>query len=188
MTVELDEAHVYKRKYNVGRILKHQDFWLFGGVCRETKDVFSVIIEKRGKRTLLSLIKRFVAKGTNISTDMWPAYSSIPHDLAEKEYTHASVNHSKNFISPENPDYHTQSIERHWRIERGYIPKTSAVDNLESYNFLYLYAMIFEWNKKHPGHRFDLFCRHISLVYPGFWVDGLDIKPYEEAEISSDND
>jgi IS1 family transposase len=187
-TVELDEAYVCKRKYNRGRILQHQDVWLFGGVCRETKDVFSVIVDKRDKHTLHRLIERFVAKGTNIFTDMWSSYKTIPQDLAHMEYAHAEVNHSKNFLNPNDPDCHTQTIERNWRTERGYIPKTSTVYNLESYNFLYLYAMKFEWDDKHPGRRFDLFCSHISRVYPGFWIDGLDIKPYEDAVIRSDSD
>jgi IS1 family transposase len=186
MTVELDEAYVCKRKYNRGRILQHQDIRLFGGICRETKDVFSVVVEKRDKRTLRRLIERFVAKGTNIFTDMWNSYKTIPQDLAHMEYTHAAVNHSKNFLDPDNPDCNTQTIERNWRTERSYIPKASTEDNSESYNYLYLYAMKFEWNKKHPGHRFDLFCSHIRRVYPGFWNDGLEIKPNEGAIISSD--
>jgi hypothetical protein len=43
-------------------------------------------------------------------------------------------------------------------------------------------------NKDKPGEIEFRCISHISRVYPGFWIDGLDIKPYEDAVIRSDSD
>lgn len=42
--VEIDESHLWKRKYQRGRILANQDIWIFGGVCRESKEAFMTLV------------------------------------------------------------------------------------------------------------------------------------------------
>ena len=51
-------------------------------------------IEKRQK-TLFPIIKKFIREGTIIYSDCWAAYS----DLNPQGYTHATVNHSENFVN-----------------------------------------------------------------------------------------
>ena len=36
--MEIDESKFGRRKYNVGRLVEGQ--WVFGGICRETKEFF----------------------------------------------------------------------------------------------------------------------------------------------------
>ena len=55
--VEIDESKFGKRKYNVGRLVEGQ--WVFGGVCRETRDCFMVPVEKRDRDTLLHIKTAF---------------------------------------------------------------------------------------------------------------------------------
>lgn len=50
--------------------------------------------------------------GTRIITDGWSSYKALGKN---PNYTHASVNHSYNFVSPDDPTVHTQNIERMWR-------------------------------------------------------------------------
>ncbi|KAK3889927.1 hypothetical protein Pcinc_006081 [Petrolisthes cinctipes] len=55
MIVEIDEGKFGKRKYNVSRIVEGQ--WVFGGICRQTRSFFMVLVPSRDKDTLLAVIK-----------------------------------------------------------------------------------------------------------------------------------
>lgn len=46
-TVEIDEGKFRKRKFNVGGVTESQ--WMFGGVCRVTKDFFSYPLRKEAR-------------------------------------------------------------------------------------------------------------------------------------------
>jgi len=41
--VEIDESMFVRRKSNVGRLVREQ--WVFGGICRETKECFIVSVQ-----------------------------------------------------------------------------------------------------------------------------------------------
>ena len=86
--------------------------WIFG-LCEKMDDdnvevrVFSVA--KRDADTLLPIIQKHVNVGTEIHSDEWPAYNK----LASLGYVHRTVNHSENFINPQN-GANTQRIEAMW--------------------------------------------------------------------------
>jgi hypothetical protein len=65
--VEINEAKFGKRKYNRGQVVDGN--WVFGGICRETKNIFLIKVEKRDKETLIPLIEKYVVKGSTIITD-----------------------------------------------------------------------------------------------------------------------
>ena len=66
--------------------------------------------DRRGP-ILMNLIPRKIAPKTRIITDMWRGYNAIPRLLRGKPlYKHATVNHSKNFFNPADPNIHTQNI------------------------------------------------------------------------------
>ena len=95
--VEIDESKFGKRKYYRGHHVKGQ--WIFGG--RETKDkskVFIFPVKKRNAATLLPIIEKWINKGSIIHSNCWKAYSK----LNEMGYKHVTVNHSKEFVSPDN--------------------------------------------------------------------------------------
>jgi transposase-like protein len=108
--VEIDESQYSKRKSNAGRIVPNSDVWLFGGICRNTKECFVVPVADRTHETLMPLIQKYIAPGTHIISDCWRAYAMIE----EYGYEHSTVNHSLNFIDPIT-GAHTQNIERLWR-------------------------------------------------------------------------
>ncbi|XP_018497355.1 uncharacterized protein LOC108865135 [Galendromus occidentalis] len=108
LTVEIDETLFSKRKYQRGRILPAQ--WVFGGICRETREAFMMTVPDRTAPTLKAAMQRHVLPGTRVISDCWKAYFR----LADWGFEHQTVNHSKNFVDPIT-GAHTQSIERQWR-------------------------------------------------------------------------
>lgn len=108
-TVEIDESVFTKRKNNSGRVLPQ--LWLLGGICRSDGRCFLTQIPDRKAETLLAAIKENVEEGTTIFTDCWKGYKS--EDLEDAGFAHFTVNHSYNFVNPEDGT-HTQNVERMW--------------------------------------------------------------------------
>lgn len=109
--VEIDETMVVKRKNNQGRILTQG--WLFGGIERRNDGIFKCflrLVYNRSEIHLTHLIRCHVALDTHIITDGWAAY----RNLSAMGYSHSVIIHEENFISPENSDIHTQTIEATW--------------------------------------------------------------------------
>ena len=93
---EIDESVFGKRKYNKGHAVK--ETWVFGGVERTGKRrLFGEVVEDRTAKTLLEVIKRRVANGSIIYSDMWASYNGIEKEL---KMEHCSVNHTKYFKDP----------------------------------------------------------------------------------------
>lgn len=136
--VEIDEAKFGKRKYHRGRFI--EGVWLFGGFCRETRDIFIVPVADRSSKTLLSVITEKIAPGTIIMSDCWKAYNC----LTENGFEHLTVNHTYNFVDPDT-GAHTQHIERTWRDTRAAIPAYGRrEDHMDGYIAEYLFKRKFK--------------------------------------------
>lgn len=110
--VEIDETQFSKRKNHQGRMMPGSDIWVFGGICREDKKAFAMVVPDRSATTLIPIITTYIQNNTTIYSDCWGSYNSIsnlPHN-----YDHQQVNHSQNFVDPIT-NAHTQTIERMWR-------------------------------------------------------------------------
>ena len=137
-TVEIDESKFFCRKYNRGRYLSQRDGWVFGGICRETRNVFMVRVKDRTRRTLYAVIKKHIRPGTTIISDEWRAYCT----LQDEGYTHKTICHKRNFVSPDDPLVHTQNIENQWRYTKQTYPKNGTTKGMrDSYLQEYLYRM-----------------------------------------------
>ena len=132
LTVEIDEAKFGKRKYNRGRVVDGN--WVFGGICRETKSIFLVKVEKRDKETLIPLIEKYIEKGSTTISDCWVAYKCLDK-LGNK---HETVNYSENFVDPKSGAC-TNLIENRWWCIKRQIPSTHTHAQKHSTN---IYANI----------------------------------------------
>lgn len=131
--IEIDETHLFKRKYNRGRILAFQAVWIFGFIERETKKIFITQVENRKAETLFKVVNDHVSLGTLLYSDGWRGYSKI-----KQFYNVLTVNHNANFVDPNNSSIHTNNIERLWRTLktdiRG-IGIENLADGLDCFNY-----------------------------------------------------
>lgn len=134
-TVQIDETLMCRRKYNVGRVLNQ--VWIFGGICVEDREFFCLVVKDRTKETLSEEIKKYILPGTTIISDCWKGYKYLDNS---NEYTHLTVDHSKNFINPDN-GANTQIIERLWRelkrINKKYegIPRNKVNEHISEFSW-----------------------------------------------------
>ena len=109
--VEIDESKFGRRKYHRGRVVEGQ--WVFGGICRETKECFVMLVNSRDKATLLPIIQDRILPGTCVMSDLWRAFDC----LNDEGFQHLTVNHSLNFVDPDT-GAHTQNIENTWWVAK----------------------------------------------------------------------
>lgn len=161
--VEIDESLIFKRKNNRGRISVSQQekTWLFGGICRETKDTFFKLVSDRTESTLMQVLQDNVIEGTTIYSDQWRGYLN----LEAYGYNHSTVNHSENFLSPEDNTIHTQTIERTWRGIKESIPLSTRYAQRERLIIQYIFKKKTNWFNLTYSERFNLLLRLISNYY-----------------------
>ena len=160
--VEIDETLITRRKYNRGRAL--QQVWLFGGIERISKKRFVVpLLDEnsqpipRNKENLLKLIKKYIREGSTIYSDLWKAYDT----LKDEGYISHRINHSLNFVDPQNCQVHTQSIERLWRDVKEHIKRPGIrTKYMKQYLGRYLFL------KEHGYNAFHEFLIEAKKLYP----------------------
>ena len=155
-TVEIDESKFGRRKYNVGRVVEGQ--WVFGGICRETRESFMVPVPDRTGDTLLAIIRENIEPGITIISDCWRAY-----DCLESEgYKHLKVNHSLNFVDPDT-GAHTNTIERRWRDVKNLVPKYGR---RKAHFVGYLSVSYFKLYYRDTRRRLHHFLHAAAKLYP----------------------
>ena len=85
--------------------------WVLGGIDRDTKETFFQIVEDRSTETLLPILIENIHPDTTVVSDCWKSYDKLSEHFNE----HQKVNHSLNFVDPNNAKIHTNTIESTWR-------------------------------------------------------------------------
>ena len=148
--VEIDESKFGKRKFHRGRVVEGQ--WVFGGICRGTREVFLIPLpdNKRDRATLEPIILSHILPGTTVISDCWKAYDH----LGAVGFQHLTVNHSLHFVDPDS-GAHTNNIEGlWWQIKR----QLSATHTRKDKWHLHLTAYM--WRQHHRSE--DLFATFTS--------------------------
>ena len=109
--VEIDESLFFKRKYNRGRLNESQ--WYVGGIERGTRNCFIVPVPNRKSETMKQILETFILPGSIVITDCWRAYGKAISEM-DSDLVHSTINHSLNFVDPNDPQIHTQNIEGLW--------------------------------------------------------------------------
>jgi len=156
VVVQIDETHIFTRKYNVGRVLVSEQCWVFGGIDLDG-NVFLDVVPNRNAKTLTEVLIRRVVPGSIIHSDGWRGYSFLC-----TLYDHYTVNHTRNFVDPKTK-VHTQRIEATWHLLKDLLAKkgTRKCSNLD------WYLAEFSFRRYSKGHTFEGFLDLIKHIpYP----------------------
>ncbi|KAG0437687.1 hypothetical protein DMUE_3547 [Dictyocoela muelleri] len=74
---------------------------------------------KQKFQTMARIISENVLPGTTIITEQWRAYSAALRDYTTIE--HRQISQSLNFLDPEDPSVHTQTIEGLWSLMKRFL-------------------------------------------------------------------
>ena len=119
--------------------MDHKQGWVFGGIERDSKKFFMVIVPDRTIATLNPIIHHYIKPGTTIMSDEWKAYDCLQNE----GYNRGTVCHKRNFVSPDDPQVHTQNIEILWKYAKRNYPRNSTSDDMkEGYLQEYMYRKL----------------------------------------------
>ena len=107
-----------------------------------------VPVPDRRASTLIPPIEQYVEEGSRIITDKWSSYQQLE---THSDYSFSSVNHTYNFVTPEDPTVHTNNVECMWhhaKIKLGRQCGTSD-DYFNSYLFEFM------WRRRNPVKCFN---------------------------------
>jgi hypothetical protein len=75
--VEVDESHLFVKKYGRGRNLK-RSIWVCGGISRATRKAFILMIDDKKRATLFPIMRKYIAQRSFIMTDEHKSYKTCP--------------------------------------------------------------------------------------------------------------
>lgn len=173
--VELDEAHLARRKYNRGRILGTEHYWVLGGISRQTRKCFLRYVARRDRETIWPIVEANVEYGSHIRTDDARVYRGIE---TLGYLSHHVVVHKYYFVDYDDNTNHTNTVERMWRNVKNFV-KCFIFDKIEmqleefAYKNNYLRADFDPLNASRSrntftqGEKLAIFLGHVRQMYRG---------------------
>lgn len=144
--VEVDETYIGGKARNMHKWKRAQKIKGTGGsgkvavmgLLERHGEVKTHVISEADRDTLHGHIKSHVAKGTDVFSDGWPAYSGLD------EYTHNVINHAETYV---RGNVHTNGIENFWALLKRTIGGTYV--SVEPFHlFRYLDEQTFRFNTR----------------------------------------
>jgi transposase-like protein len=152
--VQIDETHLTKRKYNIGRVPCQKI--VFGVIDTVTKDFIIRHIDNKTRETLRNVIVETIREESTVHSDQWSSYMALfPHE----NYIHSTVNHSRNFVNPDN-GVNTNLIENLWMR----LKTTLRRRHQHNFNNLDGYIAEFCFRKKYLSKRESIFEEIIERI------------------------
>ncbi len=161
--VEIDESLFFKRKANRG-FFRNGHGWVFGGIERGTGRCFLVEVARRDRATLLPLIRQYIRPGTRILSDDWASYAQIAA-IPGQNYSHDAVNHSQNWVDPQDPTVHTQTVEGMWSHVKRYLRQKYGTNKVQFTSHLHTWV----FRNRHRVQKknfFSAFLGDLPDIYP----------------------
>lgn len=147
--VEVDETYIGGKGYNRRFV---RDFGekpkeiVFGMVERNGKAKVRHV-KSSGTRSLIPQISKSVELNTQIYSDQWGAYTTLP----KLGYRHNSINHKETYV---NKNVHTQNVENLWsNMKRGITGVYRHIDAKYVQNYADEYAFRYS-NRNNPQPMF----------------------------------
>ena len=152
--VEIDESAWTKRKYNRGRQVSNQ--WVFGGIDRDTRECFAVLVDHRDANTLISS-NTFVLALRSSATNRRPTTeSSIA--LNNTPISPSTILNTSSILSL----IHILKISTTWMCMK--MKKKAQMD--QHVTLLEIYLIEFMWRRRFGDHPFEALLRAIQEKYP----------------------
>jgi hypothetical protein len=161
ITVECDETFMSRKHGGRGRQVRQRSQWIFGITERGSGHSVFKAVRRRNIPTLIPLILRYIRPGSTVITDEFRTYLILRR---MGQYRHFNVQHNVNFVDPNNPRIHTQSVESKWGKWKKWVRIRNGVHD-RSLKFQ-LYE--FMWRERH-GRRdqvFFNFWSHVAAQFP----------------------
>ncbi|KAH7660406.1 hypothetical protein AAVH_43810 [Aphelenchoides avenae] len=123
---------------------------------------------------------QFCAESLGFDKSTTIAWSLALRKVCAKGFEHFTVNHSKNFVAPEDSNVHTQRIERHWGVAKQHLRERHA----KHPEFIEGYLAEWLWFHQNRGQsKFEAIMRDIAA----YWPPGLpknSLKKLAELDLS----
>lgn len=97
-----------------------------------------------------------------ITNQQWFAYNKALRELPE--YLHLNVNHSINFVDPEDPDIHTQNIEGLWSRSKYYLRKKEGLSMEKQFQYLIQFMWVYRSGKRFRYNYLLLLLQHADFA------------------------
>ena len=97
IVIHFDETPITSRHGNTGRYMPSNTVWVVGAINIYTRGSFLKFLPSRSRNDLFHFLNEWILPGSVVHTDCLASYNT----LSSLGFTHFSVNHSRNLISPD---------------------------------------------------------------------------------------
>jgi len=120
------------------------------------------IVRRRDSATLEQIIMAHVLPETIVMTDAWGGHVNVPR-LNNGVYVHEVMVHAHNFVDPQRPEVHSQTIEGMWMQAKRKLRCQSGT----SRDLFPSYLAEFQWCY---SHKTDVFGQYLCLLSDNYGI------------------